>query len=1652
MPTRIPQQCPNDNRNTPVSVSNRDGGGVCSSTSNSQDNDDENPRQQRQCRQQRDRRSNNNQQLPHRNPMTTHHKNKQHSHKHQHQHQHQASAKNPKPPPSATQVQLGLWERILKHRTEQIHDLSPSFFLSYANDITLQLKNSQRDMKDHSTSLKHPQLAGVYSSHLLTTHPPPPNLTRISVVRHLQALFFRSIDDRLPFELRQHGIDGLMMALKSLDAWMAKFENYCEAYRLKKEEEERKKTDEEKGNQLHQLQQQQDQETEAISNSSTGNGDQSQAGKRKSMEGTSSSSSDKQQNNASDPSSDSILAHGARKRSRGYDICNDDNRRKPPSSLNDTFRMGEAANTNTAEFSSRAVTSTVAALNTPSCPANAENLKATAEVSKSTTGKTATSSSSSRNLVVRPVVPRTGKTFLPPQPLEPAEGLDSDDSSLFSSDLSVQKTISNSKSMPSGISRETDTNTERPKAQAADDFSSGEKKQFSNAAKSSNNNLTVTSNAASLDNHGNGKQLPTNSSMSATNATARIDSDIDLRTGGQKTQTTLRAEPTSSAAANTAAPVAMTKAISADDIMNTGVTNASASSNSSHNAPTKRKAPDSGNIQPIDPPQKRTTKTAQPNGFCSSGNKKPPHSSLQLAPSTKVAQEKSNTTGINSNNNSDVANATTASLNLSKISVTASLTSSDLSSGKTGVTGNTEQINSVQKRPAIIQQSKGVSQVRSKQTPRRGSCQTPALTPAASSATAQTRAGTAARNSITNPSKPLATAKEQSELPRSASVNQNNIQATTPSGQRNKNLSHVNNSTSPGSTNGPPNSHHPVQGQKNTSSSLHADSCNNEVHSVPTVQPPTAKSMTKSSVPSTQAFRARPIVTVPILENSQKVTANDVRNSILQQKADLSLGSKGTTNASHQHLVSPIRMVVPRASSPLATHAAEVDVNLNSITSTAKHFHITETILAVPKKHNTPKSSKTFENTPGHQESESLPKTSVSNAERASAPSDPSDSGEMQAPVLGDKTHLSGPVTADDKDSSHSREVLRHCVVNSSDTAALACGQVSAHDVNESNSERKEDMPLERIANNKKIPSATDSGFQSTNDTNEVNGSQDASKSTDIHHNHSKFPFSAESGDCDSDIAVLDLTDDSPLREPLPQNDQEQIKDVSIKRAGALKNVASSTNDRPPSLTTHTKPSIQNRLPSPPPSPPPKTRILRILPPPRPQPSTFCSMRNLHFPADKRDQNSRLTSSSGLKERSYCLVNYDAGFHLDGSGTCMDDKTRIDIRNRLETWDPYWNIVEELGTKQVRAQGSGNFDTTTVGTRTSSCRPVQIGPNPPSFHPSSCAFVCIDLPTVIAQSSNAKSHKTKPWGVRWGELANPPSGRLIENYKTGDRRLIVRTLPLHRTNCEKKRADTHIWPKGSFVTLVIGDAARTQGEIKPGSSESVMTIFQRKQQSHDHNLWKGNSHAMDLTKCVSDPKKHPIGIKLGSVEVVENKNGDLLGSYAIHVAICEYVGADTLHDQLMGKIDGGSVLIPTLSLRSAKKLAKEYIANQTVSIDNDEIDDGNVESNKGADITNSLTFSLLCPMSKQTLETPVRGRHCRHMQCFDLRNFLCTNEIVSGGRWRCGVCEDFLSVRDLIHCGLFQAMLDEYRDSISGSRDKVSDSNLFYLKVIRKEC
>mmetsp|Transcript_15510 Transcript_15510/g.28193 ORF Transcript_15510/g.28193 Transcript_15510/m.28193 type:complete len:928 (+) Transcript_15510:131-2914(+) len=176
----------------------------------------------------------------------------------------------------------------------------------------------------------------------------------------------------------------------------------------------------------------------------------------------------------------------------------------------------------------------------------------------------------------------------------------------------------------------------------------------------------------------------------------------------------------------------------------------------------------------------------------------------------------------------------------------------------------------------------------------------------------------------------------------------------------------------------------------------------------------------------------------------------------------------------------------------------------------------------------------------------------------------------------------------------------------------------------------------------------------------------------------------------ESDDDVIDLTCDSPPHESPPSKSPSSV----AAKAPSTSNRAIKQCDEESTVKNRTVPQ---RPPSPPASPLPLATIHNPPPSPQPRPKPFSVRRSLIFDADVNP-----TASGSLRGRPSCMVSFDAGFHLDGSGSCLNDALCIDVSERLMTWDPYWKIVEELGTRKVPAypptqRGHGM---TRVGTRT----------------------------------------------------------------------------------------------------------------------------------------------------------------------------------------------------------------------------------------------------------------------------------------------------------------------------------------------------------------
>lgn len=350
------------------------------------------------------------------------------------------------------------------------------------------------------------------------------------------------------------------------------------------------------------------------------------------------------------------------------------------------------------------------------------------------------------------------------------------------------------------------------------------------------------------------------------------------------------------------------------------------------------------------------------------------------------------------------------------------------------------------------------------------------------------------------------------------------------------------------------------------------------------------------------------------------------------------------------------------------------------------------------------------------------------------------------------------------------------------------------------------------------------------------------------------------------------------------------------------------------------------------------------------------------IPSDVQQINSNFTASNSLSQ-----------FSRKNPVRCITSKTEYntnayDFDCRFEKWEPYWNVCDDLTkVKYMEAE---------LGSQTTACSNQHIK-------------------SVWNFNGNLSEKCSKIW---LAPKEDPP--------KDGEQRLILRCLPLKiKEEYKTLRADIHLWPKGTLLEV----------------NDRVIALQQRKQQSHDHSLWKGLSYPLDVTRYVSPSK--PIKMTIGS------KDSDL---YGIQLAICEYISADTLFKRCMTSEDSRS--IEKLKFDEAKALWQKYLEeHKVVVLDNPDEED---ESDRHNQSTHTVC-SLLCTVSKTPIKVPVRGKNCHHMQCFDLSVYLKTNEPISGPRWRCAVCEDFVAVEDLVVDGFLQRILDEHGEEISASRDKV---------------
>jgi len=384
--------------------------------------------------------------------------------------------------------------------------------------------------------------------------------------------------------------------------------------------------------------------------------------------------------------------------------------------------------------------------------------------------------------------------------------------------------------------------------------------------------------------------------------------------------------------------------------------------------------------------------------------------------------------------------------------------------------------------------------------------------------------------------------------------------------------------------------------------------------------------------------------------------------------------------------------------------------------------------------------------------------------------------------------------------------------------------------------------------------------------------------------------------------------------------------------------------------------------------------------------------KKLSFAPDIPIGTSQSFFSASLKGRSACEVSINVGFDIPpNTTTTLDGPSIDDLHMRLKRWEPYWKVLHDFSINKIICNDRKEYE---VGCKTARVNKYQVNRGDP---PLSAFELNFSIPDSVVRSMQP---------VGWGEFRS--CGRI--QYANGECRLLMRTIPLRiPEKYKKKKSDTHLWPKGTFIQL----------------NSNQIQLIQRKQQSHDPTLWKGMCHTLDLTQYVKTP------MQLNGLRLCTRDDD----TYAIQLALCEYISPDALYALCINSDESNTQKIPKLTYEEGLLVAMKYLKKDAVVLDSDDESDS---AESLADIT--LTFSLICSMSMMAIRTPVRGKNCKHMQCFDLQNYIRTNATVSGGRWRCSVCEDFVSLKDLVIDGMMVKMLEKHRDDITGSRDKVQVS------------
>ena len=262
----------------------------------------------------------------------------------------------------------------------------------------------------------------------------------------------------------------------------------------------------------------------------------------------------------------------------------------------------------------------------------------------------------------------------------------------------------------------------------------------------------------------------------------------------------------------------------------------------------------------------------------------------------------------------------------------------------------------------------------------------------------------------------------------------------------------------------------------------------------------------------------------------------------------------------------------------------------------------------------------------------------------------------------------------------------------------------------------------------------------------------------------------------------------------------------------------------------------------------------------------------------------------------------------------------------FEQWEPFWK------TEQVVATGVTSVVRSVAWTKH------------PSWDPNS-GFK--NIPRTVAQFRIPPFTGRASTQIAWGTT------KLHANNITpsiGDTALVLRMLPI-TVDRKSKRANCHLWPKGTFLMV----------------NKVPVALNQRIQVSNDATKWEKMSYPLDLSSHIRKCNENTI------VAICCQDDTQ----YLYMVAICRYKPPSLLLKELVH--DANPYLLKMTFEESMEKAMGYMNKNSMITIDDG--DDGD----RGGNGAGKLVFSLVDPVTKTPMKIPVRGQRCKHWQVGTLR-------------------------------------------------------------------